>query len=167
MKKLKFIVFSIFLVFGSFSTINAQVERNSELFKILKSKDSLLFKIGFNTCDISQFKNLMSEDFEFYHDKSGVLNSKEAFIKVMENGLCAKTNPYKARRELIAGSMKIYPLYNNNELYGAIQNGNHRFFESFEGNETAGNIAKFSHLWIIENKQWHVKRILSFDHQMP
>ena len=39
--------------------------------------------------------------------------------------------------------------------------------ENFEGKETAGSIAKFSHVWILENKQWKIKRILSFDHQMP
>jgi hypothetical protein len=49
----------------------SQEKKNSELYKIIMSKDSLLFDVGFNTCDISQFENLFSDDLEFYHDRSG------------------------------------------------------------------------------------------------
>ncbi|RIA09135.1 uncharacterized protein DUF4440 [Flavobacteriaceae bacterium MAR_2010_72] len=154
------------LLFALSFTIQAQEEENSELFKTLKVNDSLLFEVGFNTCDISQFNKLTSEDLEFYHDKSGILNSKKEFITIMENGICKKTNPYRARRELIKGSLKVYPLYNGDKLYGAIQNGNHRFYERFEGKETPGSIAKFIHLWVLENDQWKLKRILSYDHKI-
>lgn len=167
MKQLQhiFILISILTV-GIISPLKAQVSENSELYKTLKTNDSLLFNVGFNKCDIQQFQNLTSDDLEFYHDKAGVINSKEEFIKVMANGICKKDNPYKARRELVENSLKVFPLYNNGKLYGAIQNGNHRFFENFEGKEKAGSIAKFSHLWILEDNQWKIKRIYSFDHQL-
>ncbi|MGO1586210.1 MAG: serine hydrolase, partial [Mesonia sp.] len=54
------------LCINSFS-LSAQVEKNSDLYKAIMSKDSLLFEVGFNRCDISQFETLMSEDLEFYH----------------------------------------------------------------------------------------------------
>ena len=38
----------------------------------IMSRDSLLFNIGFNTCDVSQFENLLSNNFEFYHDKDSI-----------------------------------------------------------------------------------------------
>lgn len=161
------IILVVILSLGIINLLKAQVGENSDLFKTLKAKDSLIFNVGFNHCDVSQFKNLVADDFEFYHDKSGVLNSKEEFINSIENGLCSKTNPYKARRELITGSLEVYPLYKNGELYGALQNGKHKFFEQFEGKETAGSIAQFSHLWILEQKQWKIKRVLSFNHQEP
>ena len=45
-------------------------------------------------------------------------------------------------------------MYNNGTLYGALQNGEHRFFETYKGEEKAGSIAKFSHLWLKEGDQW-------------
>lgn len=65
--------------------ISAQIEQSSELYKTIKEKDSLLFNVGFNTCDISQLKNLVSENFEFYHDQSGITNSKTDFLRSIEN----------------------------------------------------------------------------------
>ena len=87
----------ILLSLGIINPINAQVSENPELFQTLKRKDSLLFNVGFNECDINQFRNLTTEDLEFYHDKAGILNSKEAFVDVMANGICKKDNPHKPK----------------------------------------------------------------------
>lgn len=159
---------TLLLLFVVSNVITAQVSENSELFKTLKSKDSLLFERSFNHCETDWLENLISEDFEFYHDISGVNNSKQEFIDVMKQGICNPENQSKARRELIKGSLQIFPLKNNGVLYGAIQTGKHRFFESYKGNpEVAGSIAQFTHLWILLNNKWYLKRVLSYDHQMP
>ena len=39
----------------------AQVNKNSELFKTLKSNDSILFKVGFNKCEIEKSAKLIIE----------------------------------------------------------------------------------------------------------
>jgi len=149
-----------------FGTISAQVEVQSELYKTLKTNDSLIFDVGFNTCNLSAFENLLTEDFEFYHDKGGITDSKNAFIQTFKNGIC-KSPKFKSRRELVDGSLEVYPLFNNGVLYGALQKGVHRFFESANGQpETAGSTAKFTHLWLKEGSQWILKRVLSYDHQM-
>jgi len=161
------LVFSILLT--SFSAF-AQNGEDSELFKTLKVNDSLLFEIGFNTCDLSQFETLMADDLEFYHDKSGTTNSLSQFMEVMKTGICNPENKFKVRRELIKGSLEVFPLYNNGVLYGAIQMGEHQFFEKNmnqpEKAEKAGSIAKFTNLWMLINNQWKLKRILSYDHKM-
>ena len=145
----------------------AQVNDSSELFLTLKTNDSLLFNKGFNQCDTSQFEKFIAEDFEFYHDKAGITASKEDFMKNIYNGLCSPTNQSKSRRELVEGSLEVFPLYKNGVLYGAIQKGEHKFFESYNGNpETKGSIAKFTHLWIKENDNWKIKRVLSYNHKM-
>lgn len=149
-----------------FGITSAQVEVQSELYKTLKTNDSLIFDVGFNTCDLSAFENLLTEDFEFYHDKGGITDSKKAFIETFKNGIC-KSPKFKSRRELVDGSIAVYPLYNNGILYGALQKGVHRFFESANGQpETAGSTAKFTHLWLKEESRWILKRVLSYDHQM-
>ena len=157
------------VLFGSISSFS-QIDKTSEVFIALKTNDSLLFNVGFNTCDLSQFENLMSDDLEFYHDKSGTINSQSQFLEVMKTGICNPSNVFKVRRELLNGSLEVFTLYNNGKLYGAIQMGEHQFFEKNldhpEKPEKAGSIAKFTNLWILDNNKWKLKRILSYDHKM-
>jgi hypothetical protein len=145
--------------------IFGQVQEKSELYKTIISKDSLLFNVGFNTCDISQFENLLSKNLEFLHDKDGISDKKE-FLYTLKNGLCSSPDKYQSRRELIKSSTEIYPLYKNDTIYGAIQNGGHRFYETIVGKlETFASSAKFSNVRLLEYGQWKLTKILSFDHQ--
>ena len=144
--------------------VSAQTEKSTELYQIIKEKDSLLFNLGFNNCDISQFENLVSEKFEFYHDQSGITNSKSAFINSIQNGLC-KLN-YKPKRVLVENSLEVYPLKNNGTLYGAIETGIHHFYAiEKDSSEYLTSIAKFSHIWILENGNWKLNKGLSYDHK--
>lgn len=163
MKTIK-ILFPIIAIFFLFHNSFAQEKKDSELFKTLKEKDHLLFNVGFNTCDISQFEKIVSENFEFYHDKSGITPSKAEFITSIKTWLCKAD--YKSVRELLEDSLEVYPLYNNGVLYGAIQTGKHRFYEFEKDNSKQfRSIAKFNHLWKLENGEWRIIRILSYDHQ--
>lgn len=145
-------------------TLFSQVERSSEMFSILKSKDSLLFNIGFNTCDISQFEELVSDDFEFYHDTAGITNSKSDFVAMFRDGLCKMS--YKAIRKLEENSVEVFLLKKNGTVYGAIQKGVHRFY-AIEGDkpEYFTSIAKFTNIWLLEDDSWKLSRSLSYDHQ--
>ncbi|WP_264553299.1 class A beta-lactamase-related serine hydrolase [Flavobacterium sp. N2038] len=153
-------------------TVSSQEEKNSELYKTIMSRDSLLFNVGFNTCDVSQFENLYSDQFEFFHDRDGISNKAE-FLYNFKNGLCKSPETYRARRELVPGSTQIYPLYKKGVLYAAIQTGVHRFYEIsakkneplLKKNETLGDTARFTHVWVLENNEWKLKRSLSYDHQ--
>ncbi|MBK8622844.1 MAG: nuclear transport factor 2 family protein [Saprospiraceae bacterium] len=155
-------VFWIFTetVFSQDSGIDSKL-----LFEQLKERDSLIFELGFNNCDTIQFRNLLSDDFEFYHDQNGLLESKEMFIRNIPN-LC-KMN-YKPIRVLVDSSLEVFPLFSNGKLYGAIQTGVHEFYG--EGNDKPRYLtstARFTHVWIIEEDDWRLKRILSFDHVIP
>jgi hypothetical protein len=156
----------IIFLFVVSHTSTAQVSTDSELFIALKKKDSLLFDGGFNNCDLEAFVDLIAEDLEFYHDKGGVTNSKEEFIQQFKSGICG--NPaYRSRRELIPGSLEVFPLYDGGKLYGALQKGIHNFYEIPEGEpEVAGSTAKFTHVWLLEEDKWILKRVLSYDHRM-
>jgi hypothetical protein len=161
---MKTILISLLLLLAS-SPLFSQVETSSVLFKTLKTQDSLLFEVGFNTCDISQFENLVSDDFEFYHDKSGITATKADFIASIRDGLCKMD--YKARRELVENSLEVYPLENNGVLYGAIQTGSHRFYEVKDVKpDQLTSVAKFTHVWLLEDGRWKLSRGLSYDHQV-
>lgn len=160
MIKLQIIFF--FIYFTSFS-YGQEIEK-LELYKTIMEKDSLLFNVGYNTCDISQFEDLISENFEFYHDQVGIISSKKEFIKSIEEGIC-KLN-YKPFRELVEGSIEVYPLEKNGLLYGAIQTGKHLFYAVEQNNsKRLTSIAKFTLFWKIDNGNWKLSRALSFDHQ--
>ena len=164
MKIIKLFALSLILL-TSIMSLKAQATEDSELFKTLKEKDELLFNIGFNKCKISQFESLVSDDFEFYHDLSGISSSKADFIRGLKNGLC-KSPDYQSRRELVEGSLAVYPLKNKGLIYGAIQMGEHRFYETEKGKpERAASVARFTHLWKLENGEWKLVRVLSYDHQ--
>lgn len=163
--KLKIVV-QLILTFFIAVQINAQVNEESELFKTLKANDSLLFEISFNKCQLNAIDGIMANDLEFYHDQGGVTNSKAQFMEIMKTGICNPNNKTKSRRELVNKSLQVFPLYENGKLYGALQKGEHKFFESYNGEpETAGSIAKFSHLWLKINDQWMLKRVFSYDHK--
>lgn len=143
----------------------AQVDKNSEIFETLKTKDSIIFKIGFNKCEVEKSAELMSEDLEFYHDKGGVTNSKEEFVNIMKNGLCNPNNTEKIYRLLVEESLEVFPMYQNGKLYGALQNGKHFFSPNIEMTyKESDNYALFSHLWIIEDDEWKLKRVISYNH---
>lgn len=162
MKKLLTLIFICISVYTTFG----QVDHKTELYQKIISQDSLLFNVGFNTCNIAQFENLLSEDFEFFHDKDGISHKRD-FIFNLKNGLCISPNTYQSRRELKKESTAIFPLYKNEKIYGAIQTGIHKFYETINGKaETYASTARFTNVWLLENNQWKLSRCLSYDHSI-
>jgi hypothetical protein len=153
----------IFLLFTSMYT-RAQVADTSSLFLELKALDSLLFDRGFNHCDIETLQKITSENLEFYHDQGGIDTSKATFIDKIKNGICKLD--YKASRQLVDGSLQVFPMYQNGVLYGAIQMGQHEFFALYPGEEIKKtSTALFTHLWLLEDGKWMLARVLSYNHQ--
>jgi len=140
---------------------DAQVDKNSDLYKTILSRDSLLFNIGFNTCDIKQFEILLSENLKFYHDKDGI-SDKKIFLFDLKNGLCESPETRQVNRFLVKGSTEIFPLYKNGVLYAAVHNGEHIFTEE---RESQPGIAKFTNVWQLENGEWKLVTSFSFDHK--
>jgi ketosteroid isomerase-like protein len=166
MNLLKIIIYSIVAFFTSMAF--GQVAKSTDLYKELKKQDSILFHAAFNTCDTNTLANIFTEDFEFYHDKSGFTEGREAFLAPMRTN-CAQKNPNEpqaSKRILLPNTLEVYPLYNNGELYGALQHGVHRFeFLNEQKEYQKGDVAQFTHVWVKQGDAWKVKRELSFDHQ--
>ncbi len=136
-----------------------------ELYQLILEKDSLLFEVGFNQIDTNQFVALIAKDFEFYHDEHGITDSKQAFITSIAR---LSDLPFKTWRTLKKESVEVFPLYSDDktQLYGILQTGIHDFYQQLEGEEAQKtSTAKFSHLWILEEDEWKLKRVLSYDHR--
>ncbi|MBT8258774.1 MAG: nuclear transport factor 2 family protein [Bacteroidia bacterium] len=136
------------------------------LFHILKAKDSMMFELAYNQLNFSILDEIAADDIEFYHDQSGATYNKTDFI----NGMDGLTRlDYKARRELNAGTTEVFPLFNNGELYAAILMAEHSFYakELNDKPEYLTSTAKYTTLWIIQEGEWKMSRIYSYDHQSP
>ena len=157
----KKIILNLILFFTFSINSKAQVSEKSELYKTILSKDSLLFSVGFNHCEIKQFENLLSDNLRFYHDKDG-FSDKTKFLYDLKNGLCKSPETRQVKRLLVTESTAIFPLYRNGILYGAIHNGDHLFYEN---KDSQPGSAKFSNLWMLENNEWKLAASLSFAHQ--
>ena len=145
---------SILFITGLINITNAQVGKNSDLFKTLKTKDHLLFHDGFNKCDLDQMSQLITNDIEFYHDKDGITQSKKSFIRSMKKHLCF-SGENVLKRVVIKETLEVFPLYKNGTLYAALQTGQHIFGKTK---------ASFSHLWLIKNGEWKLSRVISYNH---
>ena len=157
---IKVLIF-IAMLFYNF-VLNAQVDKNSDLFKTLKSKDSIIFKRTFNLCEVEKLEPIIADNFEFYHDLGGIQN-REEFINSIKNGLCSK--PGNNKRKLVTGTLEVHQLNKNGILYGAIQKGKHTFLQKQNSEFKTVGIADFTHVWILENEKWKLKRVLSYNHK--
>ena len=142
--------------------ISAQVDKKSDVFKTLKSQDSIIFERVFNKCEMEKLTPILADDLEFYHDVAGVQN-REEFINAIKNNLCS--DPGINQRTLVDSSLEVFKMEKNGELYGAIQKGKHTFQQKNDGKMKTVGIANFTHLWILENNEWKLKRVLSYNHQ--
>lgn len=142
----------------------AQVADTSALYKAIKTGDSLIFDIGFNTCNLAPYNDIFADDFRFFHDKGGITSGKAAFIESMQTGICKQEN--KMERFLIPGSLQVFPLAKNGVLYGAIENGDHAFYMTEKGKARyQTGVARFTIVWLLVDGKWKATEALSYDHR--
>jgi hypothetical protein len=126
------------------------------LFDTIQTMDSIFFH-AFNTCDTSKSKLLFTKDLEFYHDAGGLTNYDENLNSIRYR--C--NNKVKVRRELVKGSLEVYPIAN----YGAIEIGQHKFYYTQPGKaEQLDGAFRFVHIWIHKDNEWKISRVISYDH---
>ncbi len=125
--------------------------------------DSAFWK-AYNDCDTNHFKDFVSDDVEFYHDKGGITSGAEKLIQSLNKNLCS--NPgYHLRREAVANTVRVFPMQQGNEIYGAIISGQHVFYVTDKGKpEYLDGAADFTQLWLLKNGVWKMARILSYNH---
>ena len=162
-KKLSFSIFILFLFFGN---LKSQIDKNSPLFLELKKQDSFFFDRGFNHCDIAFLEKTVDDNLKFYHDNGG-FQDKKLFLERTKQNICGNPNQ-KPIRKVIESSLEVFPLYNNGELYGAIQTGEHQFFIREKNKEDVlDGQAKFTSVWTKKDGNWLMSDVLSYNHGDP
>lgn len=124
---------------------------SKQLYDSIVHMDSVLFG-AYNRCDLPTMASCFSEDIEFYHDKGGLMTSKDSIMDATKKYICGKV-----KRVLVPGSIEVYPIAN----YGAIEMGQHYFINNQEPDTVKHAIGKFVHTWKKENGQWRLTRVIS------
>ncbi|MEP7232258.1 MAG: DUF4440 domain-containing protein [Ginsengibacter sp.] len=154
---------SLILIFIAFG-VKTSAQPGQDVSTTILHLDSAFWK-AYNTCDTAQLKNFIADDVEFYHDKGGITTGAPALIESIRKNLCGGDG-YRLRREAVTGSVKVYPMKNNNEIYGAVISGEHVFYVTANGKpEYLDGQANFTHLWLLKNGKWKMTRILSYNHR--
>lgn len=113
---------------------------------------------AFNHCSapdkLRKHADYFSQDVEFYHDTGGVTWSRQEMLANTEKYVCGKF-----RRELIPGSVRVYPVKD----FGAIEMGSHRFCQFASGN--CDGLADFTIVWSKQGGDWKITRVLSYGHR--
>jgi ketosteroid isomerase-like protein len=125
-----------------------------QLFETVAQLDAKMFG-AFNAHDVDLLMSMFTDDMEFYHDKGGLTNreqTREGFVKMFGN------SP-DIRRELVPGSLQVYPIKD----FGAIEIGTHRFCHKENGKDDCGNFP-FVMIWRKIGDSWKVSRVISYGH---
>lgn len=142
------------LISNSFSQEKKVALTPKALYQEISQMDSVMFH-AFNNQDFKTFKNLFTQDLEWFQDNDGLVPYETVF-KNFENTF---KKEYKLTRELVKGSLEVHPIKN----YGAIEIGEHQFKHIENGKEETGTF-KFVMIWKHENNQWKISRVISYDH---
>jgi hypothetical protein len=137
------------------------------LFSTISALDGSVFD-AFNHCSTSgqlqKHASYFASDVEFYHDTGGVTWTRDAMLANTAKYICGKV-----RRELVAGTLKVFPIKD----YGAIEQGVHRFCQA--GATECEGMADFVIVWRRQDMplegmqsqgtQWQITRVLSYGHR--
>ena len=130
---------------------------------VIADRDAEMFSVMFERCDPAALADLVTADFEFYHDKGGRMVGRDAFVADYRAGCetWQEPNAWRTRRTLVAESLRVFPIPG----YGTVAEGTHLFFErQGDGPEGRGGSARFSIVWALEDGRWRAARALSIDH---
>jgi ketosteroid isomerase-like protein len=126
----------------------------AKLRELVAGLDRKMFD-AYNAHDVDGLMAWFSEDLEFYHDSGGLLD----FQQVKEGFTSVFANNRDIRRDLVDGSLEVYPI----KGFGAIEIGAHRFCHTENGKEDCGTF-RFLQIWRFRDGAWKVSRDVSFGH---
>jgi len=130
---------------------------NDPLYHQVTRADSLLFA-AYNHKDLDALKTLFARDLEFFHDKGGLTDYAQNIANFDQH---FKQPEGFARRVLVPGSVKVYPLAN----YGALETGIHQFYTRVGGNDQLTATADFINIWHWVDNRWVLSRVISYAHR--
>lgn len=161
MKQPSLLILFVVLLLLTLSCTKQSEKSPDEILKYVPDDKVLFDKImaldkeyfdAYNTCDMETQTRMFADDIEFFHDKGGLMTSKDDLLKAIEINICSKVT-----RELVKESVEVYPVAN----YGAVQIGFHKFHNKEEP-DADSNPSKFIAVWKDYNGEWKMQKVFSF-----
>jgi Domain of unknown function (DUF4440) len=131
-----------------------KIHDQEELDRAITALDAALFD-AYNRCDLVKFASFIDDNVEFYHDQGGVTLGQAALTDSVKKNICGKVT-----RELVPGSLKVYPM----KGFGALEVGVHRFHHPGHDDTEGVGEGQFIHLWQYKDGGWKITRVVSYDH---
>lgn len=129
---------------------------HADLLHTIAALDSAMFS-AFNAHDADRLGSFFTPDLEFYHDKSGLAGYDTSMANF--RGLFARNASTGLHRELVPGTLEVYPLGE----YGLLEVCQHRFCHTENGKEDCGTFKNIM-VWRKEGTGYKVSRVISYDH---
>jgi len=149
---------------AALQTPPVEVPQGQALTEAVTASDAALFSLFFEGCDPEKLAGMVTDDFEFFDDRGGLVATDGASFVAQYRTRCeARQDPagWRSRRELVPDSLHIYRM----NAYGAVETGEHLFYERHgDGPEALAGRAKFSQIWKLEDGRWKLARVFSYDH---
>lgn len=117
---------------------------------------------AFNRCDKIAMARSFTGDAEFYHDKTGLTQSRDGVVKSLIEGPCKDRAVTSVRREAVDRTARF------DSLAGgfALLSGEHRFYASANGGpERHDSIARYVEVWQRLADGWQMRRVVSYAHR--
>ena len=141
-----------------------EIPQGAALTEAVTARDAAFFALFFEGCDPERLAEMVTDDFEFFDDRGGLMTTTGTeFVDQYRTRCEARRAPdgWRTRRELVPGTLQIYRM----NAYGAVETGEHRFYEAQgDGPLALAGRAKFSQIWKLENGHWKLARVFSYDH---
>ena len=135
-----------------------QADESESLREAIIRADSLRY-VAYNGEDVDGFTSFLADDVEVFHDRFSAMQGRQA---VRSSLASVFERPGRVRRELVPGSLEVYPLADS----AAVQLSDNHFYEvAPDGSERLARIAKLIVFWRFAEGQWTAFKLASFDHR--
>src|ERR1700753_3747632 len=67
----------------------ADIKSQQELTAAITELDKEVFD-SYNTCNLDKLGTMVTDDLEFYHDKTGLAVGRQVFLNAIKNNICRK-----------------------------------------------------------------------------
>lgn len=129
----------------------------------IAERETELFALYFEGCDRARLAGMVTDDLEFYHDRTGAQFGAKRFLDDYERQCTGRAAPdaWLPRRALVPESLHVDAVPG----YGAIEDGEHLFYGHQRGKaEQLDGRARFTMIWKNDGGTWKLARVVSFAH---
>jgi ketosteroid isomerase-like protein len=127
---------------------------DAALVRLVTELDREMFD-AYNAHDVDALMAMFAPDLEFFHDTGGLLG----YEQVTDGFKSVFASNKDIRRELVPGSLEVYPI----KGYGAIEVGSHTFCHTENEKPVCGTF-RFVQVWRHSDGAWKVSREISYGH---